>query len=208
MNTLTERDAARLASLEAIIESGRDSFLATGMALAQIRDSRLYRQDHETFEDYLDKRWNISRSRGYQLIAFAKDAEMSTIVDKPVPKTEWQSRKRRQSPSRAAKPEPSTKEAEAQTSTDDDVPHIKTADQELAEAMGFDNAAEALEAVKESKLPKTLLESLDLALESIKVVMDADFEPHCEAMRQVAKDVRRAANELERFAKTVCGEAS
>lgn len=94
MNALTDHDSNRLSALELVIKDGRDSFLAVGMALAQINRDRLYRQDYSTFEEYLDKRWSISKSQGYRLIAFAKDVETSPTGD--TPKTEHQSRKRRE----------------------------------------------------------------------------------------------------------------
>ena len=69
---LTHAEAARLAQLEATIERGMDTFVEVGLALAEVRDARLYRADHDTFEDYLERRWGISRRRGYQLIEAAE----------------------------------------------------------------------------------------------------------------------------------------
>jgi hypothetical protein len=78
--TLTEDEAKRLAELESKIEwSSADR----GRALREIRDSYLYRQTHSTFELYLKGRWGMSRSRGYQLIDFAREQYLSTNVDKP-----------------------------------------------------------------------------------------------------------------------------
>ena len=68
-----ERD--RLAELEQTIERGLQTFVEVGQALAEIRDGRLYRATHDTFESYLSGRWNISRSRGYRLI------DASAVVD-------------------------------------------------------------------------------------------------------------------------------
>lgn len=36
--------------------------------LRQIRDSRLYRAEHATFEDYCQKRWGMARRHANQLI--------------------------------------------------------------------------------------------------------------------------------------------
>jgi 16S rRNA G966 N2-methylase RsmD len=41
-----------------------------------IRDERLYRETHDTFESYLDERWQMSRSRGYRLIDGAQVAAL------------------------------------------------------------------------------------------------------------------------------------
>jgi len=93
LEPITAHDAERLAALEQIVKDGKGAFLAVGMALVQIRDDRLYRAEHATFEEYLEKRWDISKSYGYRLIAFAKQVEMSPIGDKP--ETESQARKSR-----------------------------------------------------------------------------------------------------------------
>ena len=72
-----------LESLEKVIERGVESFLATGSALKEIRDQRLYREGHKTFEAYVKARWEFDRSRAYQLIdASDLKADLSTIVDK------------------------------------------------------------------------------------------------------------------------------
>jgi len=98
MNAITPHETSRLEALELVIKQGRDSFLAVGMALAQINRDRLYRQDYSSFEEYLSAKWDISKARGYQLIAFARDCEASADGEsKPV--NERQARKARQKPS-------------------------------------------------------------------------------------------------------------
>jgi hypothetical protein len=75
-----ERD--RLAELEGAVDRGRRPFLEVGNALAEIRDGRLYREAHPTFDGYLRERWGMGRSRGYQLIDAAQVAGVvSTVVD-------------------------------------------------------------------------------------------------------------------------------
>jgi hypothetical protein len=72
-----------LENLEKVIEGGVESFLATGSALKEIRDQRLYREGHKTFEAYVKARWEFDRSRAYQLIeASDLKADLSTMVDK------------------------------------------------------------------------------------------------------------------------------
>lgn len=53
--------------------------MANRLALARIRDARLYKPEHETFEAYCRKRWSLGKSRVYQLIDAA--GVTSTIVD-------------------------------------------------------------------------------------------------------------------------------
>jgi len=64
----------RLDELESIIERGMQTFIEVGTALLEIRDKKLYKQDHQTFEDYCQKRWGWERRHGYELIAAAQVA--------------------------------------------------------------------------------------------------------------------------------------
>jgi hypothetical protein len=57
-----------LEKLEKVIESGVESFLATGSALKQIRDDKLYREGHKTFESYVKQKWSIETRQAYRLI--------------------------------------------------------------------------------------------------------------------------------------------
>jgi hypothetical protein len=87
--TLTEQ--GRLAELEAVVERGLQTFVEVRTALMEIRNSRLYRATHPRFEDYLDERWGMSRSRGYRLMDAARVAELvSPIGD--IPANEAQAR--------------------------------------------------------------------------------------------------------------------
>lgn len=84
--------AARLAELEAIIEQGLATFVGVAQALLEVRDTRLYRESHPTFEDYCRERWGFSRQRAHQHI---DAAVLSTMVDKaglPAPTNERQAR--------------------------------------------------------------------------------------------------------------------
>jgi hypothetical protein len=85
--TLVEIDS--LAGHEATIERHLDTFVAVGEALLAIRDGRLYRETHDTFEDYCRERWGLARKRGYDLMAAAQvSAVLSPIGDTPGPANE------------------------------------------------------------------------------------------------------------------------
>ena len=89
---LSVGESWELQSFESIIERGLSTFVDVGTALARIRDGRLYRATHATFEDYLRERWQLSRPRAYQLIAAADvHAQLSTVVNNP-PANEAQAR--------------------------------------------------------------------------------------------------------------------
>src|SRR5262245_43866722 len=80
MSALERADAARLAELEAVVERGLATFVDVGQALIEIRESRLYREQHDTFEKYLHFRWGMSRSSGYRFIDAARVAELVSPI--------------------------------------------------------------------------------------------------------------------------------
>ena len=74
----------KLKECETVIERGLNTFVDVGNALAAIRDGKLYRETHGTFEDYCRDKWGFSRPRAYQFIEAAETVGiLSTIVDKP-----------------------------------------------------------------------------------------------------------------------------
>jgi len=70
-------------------------FVEVGKALAKIRDGRLYRETHATFEAYCAERWGWSRVRAHQLIESSEVAKMLTMVNTRPPATERTARPRR-----------------------------------------------------------------------------------------------------------------
>jgi hypothetical protein len=81
-----------LAEREAVIERGLATFVDVGTALAEIRDDRLYRAEHGTFEDYCRERWGFSDSRARQMIAAAQTVTNVTVAGLPAPANEGQAR--------------------------------------------------------------------------------------------------------------------
>lgn len=66
---LTVGECEALTQHETAIERGLTTFYEVGSALLAIRDARLYRAEHGTFEDYCRERWGMTRMRASQLIA-------------------------------------------------------------------------------------------------------------------------------------------
>lgn len=80
--TLGRDEIAMLRACEFELESGLSTFIRVGSALAAIRDSRLYRNTHSSFESYCADRWNLKRQRAYELIdAAAIAGNLSEISD-------------------------------------------------------------------------------------------------------------------------------
>ena len=70
-------------SLEKKVER---AFYQAGMALGELRDRRLYRSTHVTFEEYCRDRFDFTRRRPYQLIEAAQIYD--NLIDKSQPNTQ------------------------------------------------------------------------------------------------------------------------
>ncbi len=76
---LTTAERQELASLESVLAKHAEGFVAVGLALARIRDSRLYRGAYGTFEPYCQDRWGFGRCYAHRL------TEAAIVVDRLPP---------------------------------------------------------------------------------------------------------------------------
>ena len=84
VDDLSADERKALARCESEFErSGRkalEGFVAMGRALREIRDSRLYRRTHSTFEAYLADRCGLRKTSGYELIDGATAYELAQPI--------------------------------------------------------------------------------------------------------------------------------
>ena len=59
---MSVRETERLAELETTIARGRNTFVEVGLALAEIRDLRLYKHEYGSFSEYCQKKWGWKKS--------------------------------------------------------------------------------------------------------------------------------------------------
>jgi hypothetical protein len=86
---LTAIEATTLDDLEQVIEKGIAAFIEVGAALTRIREGKLYRETHGTFEGYCRERWGIARGHAYRLIEATRVSEIvSPMGDTPAPASE------------------------------------------------------------------------------------------------------------------------
>ena len=86
MELLNIQEQEKLKECELVIKTGLETFYQVGQALLEIQESKLYRQEFNTFDEYLQGRWNFGRTQAYNFINSAKvisNLKMSTIVDIP-----------------------------------------------------------------------------------------------------------------------------
>lgn len=89
---VTGDEADRLLALEVTIERGLTTFVEVGAALLEIRDSRLYRTTHSTFEDYCRDRWEMNVRYANRIIAAAEVTRNLGPAGPILPATERQAR--------------------------------------------------------------------------------------------------------------------
>jgi hypothetical protein len=89
---LTAKERGRLEALERVVGKSLGSFIEAGQALLEIRDGRLYRESHASFEDYCRERWELGARRAYQLIDATAVAQIVCTTVHTYPANERQVR--------------------------------------------------------------------------------------------------------------------
>ena len=74
------RESQRLEELEKLIAKGQKTFVEVGLALAEIRDLRLYKREYSGFEEYCRKKWGWTKQHAYRLIEAAPGGKSHQLV--------------------------------------------------------------------------------------------------------------------------------
>ena len=90
--SLSEAEIKELHYHEVTIKGGLGTFFDVGKALAQIRQKRLYRETHGSFEAYCREKWDMSRMHAHRLVAAAEIRDVLAEKHLPLPQTESQVR--------------------------------------------------------------------------------------------------------------------
>lgn len=83
---LTAIERNKLEIAERVIAESMKSFIEVGDALATIKNNKLYRESHTTFEDYCQEKWGWTSGRARQLVTaanVAKEMKVDTAVSIP-----------------------------------------------------------------------------------------------------------------------------
>ena len=181
VNADTGEIVVRLSDLEATIERGLATFVEVGEALAQIRDAKLYRESHETFEAYCQERWGFTANRARRLM---EASEVAGMVPETVPMGTLNERQARELAPLKAEPE---KMAEALA---------EAADQAQAEDRK-PTAADVREAVRKrvDPLPPAKAETFAKA-DDRAAELDLDKRARAAAYEQARDAVRKAVTAL------------
>lgn len=89
---LDKQERDRLQELESTIKKNLRAFYEVGRALSEIRDSRLYRETHKTFEKYCQDRWDMKKAHAYRMIEAASVQENLSPIGDKLPISESQAR--------------------------------------------------------------------------------------------------------------------
>ena len=74
------RESQRLEELEKTIARGQKTFVEVGLALAEIRDLRLYKREYGGFAEYCQAKWGWTKQHAYRLIEAAPVAKCHQLV--------------------------------------------------------------------------------------------------------------------------------
>ena len=72
VEVLSEADQMELYACEEVVSSGWNTFVQVGLALARIRDRKLYRIEFHRFETYCQAKWQYGRNYVNRLISAAQ----------------------------------------------------------------------------------------------------------------------------------------
>lgn len=188
-DALTLQDTETLRACEAVIKTGLHCFREVGEALLTIRDTRLYRASHSSFEAYCRERWGMGKSYAHQIIKSAKAvgdlvAEVSAIAD-TLPESAARE---------LAKVEPERR-AEVVEKV---AASGKVTAKSIKAAAGEDEAAPAMPEDAETRAVRLSLKAKAVAAEFKDYL--AAINPTREEMIQAACAFRKLANELDRAA--------
>ncbi|NJK81772.1 MAG: hypothetical protein HC876_18405 [Chloroflexaceae bacterium] len=89
---LSTDEVMELERCEQIIERGLKTFFEVGAALVRVRDLKLYRVEHRTFEAYCQERWGIERRQAYRLMDATEVVENVSNWTQTLPTNEAQAR--------------------------------------------------------------------------------------------------------------------
>lgn len=95
---LTPTEAQALSQCERIIRKGLKTFVEVGNALDKIRDQRLFRSTHKTFEEYCADKWKFTARQANRLIGAGGVVEnliqdqLVSSVPAAIPENEAQAR--------------------------------------------------------------------------------------------------------------------
>lgn len=68
LKPLTKEEAEKLAKLEAVVERHVQSFFDVVDAMRTIKAENLWRGDYRSWEDYVERKWRMSRQHSYRLL--------------------------------------------------------------------------------------------------------------------------------------------
>jgi len=92
------REDARLSELEKVIAKGKKTFVEVGLALAEIRDLRLYKREYSSFSEYCREKWGWNKSYAYDIIQSAEVAKRLPEKVSAIADTESKVRELRKAP--------------------------------------------------------------------------------------------------------------
>lgn len=201
---ITIEESNRLDSLEKVIRAGKKTFVQVGSALAEIRDSKLYRADFSTFDKYCQEKWGWNRAYAGKLIEGA-----DVVQSLPDNVSHGIQNERQARELSAVEPERRVEvlESAAAAAAAEDRPLTSNDIREAAS--NIDSDPEPIKpanvsAVEDIKAQATeCADEIQVAIEDLKIITDklGDFELEPETMLACVEELLRIIKLLRRLAK-------
>jgi hypothetical protein len=215
---ITLAESKRLIALEKTIERGTQTFVEVGLALAEIRDSKLYRCDYDSFEMYCSEKWGWKRRYAYNLIEAAGVVQSLPENVRHGAQTERQARALAQvEPDQRAEvleQAQAAAESEGRPLAARDIAALTPQairDQQLAARLlpQFESGAaepahiQTLDETQDNKRRRALLTEINVAIADLEIVRDKidKGENDPDALDEVAKELSLVVKGLHKLAK-------
>lgn len=89
---LSAEEQQRLMTLECVITKGKETFTQVSLALVEIHDRQLYRDEYQDFKSYCEQRWGFLRETGYKFVSSGRVIRESEANGLPSPTNHRQAR--------------------------------------------------------------------------------------------------------------------
>jgi len=194
---ITTTEQARLAELETIIES---NVALVGKALFEIRESRLYRQTHKTFEEYCQARFEMSRQHiNKQIKAAEIIGNLETNSFQNPPKTETQARPLSKLP---PADQPKAWEKANEIAKEEGKPvaarHVEQAVAETIDAVVVDGTKDEPTEERQSKVPKWQPDDAERLWTMARTDLDKILKADKSRERVLREVIKYAQNRIEK----------
>jgi hypothetical protein len=181
-------ESTRLIALEKVVTNGLQSWIEVGEALIEIRDSRLYRIEAKTFEEYCQSRFKMGKAHAHRLMTaapIAKDLSPIGHIKESVIRE-------------IAKVAPERRAEVFAAATEAAAGHVPTA-REIKQVVEMDDEEKApVPAIQPDRLPRVIIDCADDLWLSAKSFLDTITKDDVSREKVLKEVIAYAQNRIEK----------